>query len=408
MAAHIPFVNTQDDCHLLKKYYMDSDILRVSLEKIETIKSQLPRDLPLWVDPGIDSCHYHLKNKETSLPEYIKHFSKYEIFTSRSIIANPTFGQLKVFVTDVLNRCFKLKPAWITIPQLPLVEDNSRNKINTALAKATYEWKLMTQFRGKLILPLIFTHQRQLIGKTKWRPRMDTALKQYHKGGGDGVWVVDSSLSDQMGTETFRSRFSALIDLHKYVRSCWPKGTRVIAGPYWGMNLVLWARGLCEYPAVGLGSAYTYYIPGGRLQKGKTRLAIPPLRRWAVASPELRNWLDRCLKILNPEDIAYIELSKLKTKYDSLLPTAYIDLSELKMKFDSLLNRSAARDQVAKFYKNWFNKIEATPAVGRSLALYQDLSSAYVIGKQLPTMPQSGSAARRPERVAESFMLSCL
>jgi hypothetical protein len=276
------------------------------------------------------------------------------------------------------------------MPQLPLVEDVSRNKVNAALAKATYEWKMKAQFKGKLILPLIFTNQKQLSGRTEWRPRVDLALKWYHKGGADGIWVVDSSLSDQMATETFRNRFPALIDLHRYIRSCWPKGTEVVAGPYWGMNLVLWARGLCEYSAIGLGGAYTYYIPGGRLNKGKTRLAIPPLRRWAVVSPELRKWLDESLRILNPKDVAYVELA------------------ELKMKYDSLLIRSAARDQVAKFYKNWFTRIEATPTVGRSLALYQDLSSAYVIGKQLPTLPPSGSSARRPERVAEYYMLNCL
>ena len=410
MANHIPFVNTREDCRLLKRYYMDSDIVRVSLEKFGSIKSQLPRGLTLWVDPGIDGCDHHLENDAVSLPEYIKRFKEYEIFTNRAAITKPEFSRLKVFATDVLNRCWRLKPSWITIPQLPLIEDVSRNKINMALTKATYEWKIETQFRGKLILPLIFTHQKQLVGKTQWRPQADSALKRYHKVGADGVWVVDSSLSDQMGTGTFRNRFPSLIDLHRYIRSSLPKETIVVAGPYWGMNLILWARGLCEYPAIGLGSAYKYYIPGGHLQKGKTRIALPPLRRWVVASPELRTWLNRCLKILNPKDIAYIELSKLRKKYDSLLPKdiAYIDLSELKVKFDSLLNQSAAKDQVAKFYKNWFNKIEATPVVGRSLALYQDLSSAYIIGKQLPTMPRSGSSARRPERVAEYFMLNCL
>ena len=389
MALHIPFVNTQDDCHFLKRYYMDSDIIRVSLEKIGSIKPKLPRGIPLWVDAGVDGCDHHLKKEKEPLPEYIKRFNGHEVLASRSVIKKPESSRLKVFVTDVLNRCLRLKPAWITIPQLPLVEDASRNKINTALAKATYEWKLATQFKGKLILPLIFTNQKQLAGRTQWRPRMDLALKRYNKGGADGIWIVDSSLSDQMGTGTFRTRFPMLIDLHKYVRSSWPKGTIVVAGPYWGMNLILWVRGLCDHPAIGLGSAYKYYIPGGHLQKGNTRIALPPLRRCAVLGP-LKDWLEKSLEKLNPKDQAFTELSELRAKYDSLLIS------------------SAAKDQIAKFYKNWFDEIAQSPSVGRSLAVYQDLSSAYVLGKQLPTLPRVGSTATRPERIAEYYMFNCL
>ena len=389
MARHIPFVNTQDDCYLLKRYYMDSDIVRVSLERVGLIKAQLPRGIPLWVDAGVDGCDHHLKKEKEPLPEYIKRFNGHEVLASRSVIRRPESSRLKVFVTDVLNQCYRLKPAWITIPQLPLVEDASRNKINAALAKAAYEWKLETQFKGKLILPLIFTNQKQLAGRTEWRPRVDLALKRYNKGDADGIWVVDSDLSDQMGTGTFRTRFARLVDLHTYIRSYFPEGTKVVAGPYWGMNLILWARGLCEYPAIGLGSAYKYYIPGGHLHRGNTRIALPPLRRCAVVGP-LKGWLETSLERLNPKDQAFAELSELRDKYDSLLIP------------------SVGRDQIAKFYKSWFDEIAQTPSVGRSLALYQDLSSAYVLGKQLPTLPRAGSAATRPERVAEYYMLNCL
>jgi len=389
MASHIPFVNTQEDCNFLKRYYMDSDIVRVSLEKIGSIKAQIPHGISLWVDGGIDVCHHHLKKEGKPIPDYIKSFDEHEVLVTRSEISNPEFRRLKIFANDVLNKCYQLKPTWVTIPQLPIVEDAGRNKINAALAKAAYEWKLETHFKGKLILPLIFTNQKQLAGRTEWRPRVNLALKRYRKGGADGIWVVDSSLSDQMGIGTFRTRFPVLIDLHKYIRSTWPKGTIVVAGPYWGINIILWARGLCEYPAIGLGSAYQYYIPGGHLQKGVPRIALPPLRRCAVVGP-LKGWLEKSLDKLIPKDQAFNELSELRDKYDSLLIP------------------SAAKDQIAKFYKNWYNRIEQSPPVGRSLALYQDLSSAYVLGKQLPTLPKAGSVATRPERVAEYFMLNCL
>ena len=390
MAPHIPFVNTPDDCHFVKRYYMDSEIIRVSLEKIGSIKVKLPRGIPLWVDAGIDGCDHHLRNEEEPLTEYIRSFNKHEALTSQSAIKKPDLSRLKVFVTNVLNQCCQQKPTWITIPQLPLVEGASRNKINAALAKAAYEWKLGTRFKGKLILPLIFTNQGQLKRRTEWRPRVDLALKQYNKAGADGIWVVDSDLSDQMGTGTFRTRFAALVDLHAYIRKHFPEATELIAGPYWGMNLVLWARGLCDYPAIGLGSAYKYYIPGGRhLRRSKTRIALPPLRRCAVVGP-LKDWLETSLERLNPKDQAFAELRELRNKYNSLL------------------DPSAARGQIAKFYKDWFDGIARTPPVGRSLALYQDLSSAYVLGKQLPTLPRAGSTATRPERVAEYYMLNCL
>ena len=232
MANHIPFVNTQEDCYFLKKYYMDSYIVRVSLEKIDSIKSQLPRDIPLWVDASIDGCHYHLEKEAKPIPTYIQSLEEHEVLATRSAISRFEYRRLKVFANDVLNKCFQVKPTWITIPQLPIVEDASRNKINTAFAKAAHEWKFKAQFKGKLILPLIFTNQRQLAGKTEWRPRVDLALKRYYKGDADGIWIVDSSLSDQLGTRTFRDRFPALIDLHKYICSSWPKGTIIVAGPY--------------------------------------------------------------------------------------------------------------------------------------------------------------------------------
>ena len=71
-------------------------------------------------------------------------------------------------------------------------------------------------------------------------------------------------------------------------------------------------------------------------------------------------------------------------------------------------DKRVSRDQIAKFYKGWFDEIEAVPRPGRALALYQMLSSAYVLGKALPSLPSSERTARRPERVAEYFMLNCL
>ena len=70
-----------------------------------------------------------------------------------------------------------------------------------------------------------------------------------------------------------------------------------------------------------------------------------------------------------------------------------------------------ARAQVAEFYKRWLGSLESVSPSGRSFALYQDLSNAYVLGRRfpgLPDLPDDEKTARRPERVAEQLMLQCL
>ena len=80
------------------------------------------------------------------------------------------------------------------------------------------------------------------------------------------------------------------------------------------------------------------------------------------------------------ETIAHAEFSKIKRHY------ATIDAPH-------------ARDQVAIFYKRWFDMIAAAPKAGRSMAMFQDLSGAYALGKSLSELGGEGTA-RRPEAVA--------
>ena len=392
MSSYIPFVNTLSDC-LRLKFYPDATKLHISLETIDALEKELPKKLPLWIDPAVDAYHYLLINKDrsTSWKQYIKQFENSQILSNTSFLKRRDLGKVKQFVTSILDKCSEFKPDWITVPQLPIVDDASRNKINRALAAATSEWKLNNGFSGKFILPLIFTHQEQLKGKTEWRKKLRLARTCFRDSGAFGVWAVDSSLSDQKGSGTFDKRFRSLIEFHKDLQQDFPDGM-IIAGPYWGMNLILWARGLCDYPAISLGTAYQYYISGGFPKPPKTRLAIPPLRRWAVAEGPLKIWLDDVLEQLDPSDTAY--------KY----------FLYLRDNFSLLSIQEEARDQVAKFYKKWIDKLEDTPPPGRALALYQDLSSAYVMGKQekLPELPKSEAPGRAPEKVAQQFMLNCL
>ena len=151
----------------------------------------------------------------------------------------------------------------MTIPQLPIVTDSSRNKINAALAKATGKWKSKhTSFGGKLILPLIFTDQDQVNGKQH-------AIQRYHWLRNimrmPRLMVFGLSIKPLPMIAVLR-RFEIpvsleLMDLHSELNEKIPSRIR-IAGPYWGLNLVLWARGLIDYPAIGVGNSYQYFLAG--------------------------------------------------------------------------------------------------------------------------------------------------
>jgi hypothetical protein len=207
--------------------------------------------------------------------------------------------------------------------------------------------------------------------------------------------VVDTSLSDQNRNEEFSSRYDTLTEFHAALKKCLP-GAIVVAGPYWGINLVLWARGLCSLPAISLGTPYTYYISCGQARRGSIRLAIPPIRRRVVATEDLRSWLEEALKRLVPGDSVYAEIEQVRKGFAVLSS-----------------NKDAAAVQTAKFYREWFHRIQAVVPQGRALALYQDLSSAFIVGRQLPSLPKSSlpdapAKVLKAEKVAEQLMLRCL
>src|SRR5438445_5780661 len=61
-----------------------------------------------------------------------------------------------------------------------------------------------------------------------------------------------------------------------------------------------------------------------------------------------------------------------------------LKLSEIRKHLGLLSSTEPARQQVARFYKDWFHVLAGVPAAGRSLALFQDLSAAYALGRFLP------------------------
>lgn len=394
MADHVPFISGEDGSKLVKKTYCDAKIARVPLDRARRFSSLLPTSCGVWVDPCVDgmddlNSRRSQADRKNSWFEFMSAFINFEKIGAPTYHAKPNAAEVGAFVKAVLDECANHKPAWITVPQLPLVETSDRNRINRALAAATGKWKSTTAYSGRLILPLVFTHQKQVNGKTARNPKVQQAERCYHDAQADGFWVVDKSLTDDNGSPTLRNkRFPGIIGLHEELNERIPSKIR-IGGPYWGLNLVLWSRHLTDYPAIGVGSGYQFFMAGGHTKQPSAKLAIPSLRRRVGVGPQFKIWLDEAIAKLAPSHAAYAELTNIKKNYTVLSQP------------------DRAREQVAAFYKQWFDVIAAVPTGGRSMALFQDLSAAYALGKSLPDLPGEGTA-RRPEAVAEPLMLSCL
>ncbi|MBN1508749.1 MAG: hypothetical protein JW955_18010 [Sedimentisphaerales bacterium] len=408
MTDCVPFVNTETDCAILKSSYADARVVRVSTESVDRIRQSIPGHIGLWIDPAVDGYHQILTG------DWPKDRSKWKDW-QKSLWQNweRLFGtvphsrvllekkpwvkehevELGMFVRAVLDRCLQLNPLWVTVPQLPFTSDRAR--VNKCLARACATWRSKISRDIKLILPLIISSPTVLNTKPSRDRLLAIVTECTNDAGADGIWVVDASLSDQSRNTQYPKRYAKLIEFHTILKERLPRPIMKVAGPYWAFNLVLWARGLCDFPAMSLGTAYTYYISCGRPSAPNIRVAIPPIRRWAVVGPDFKVWLDKAVATLDPSDSTYKELTRLKQ-----------DLV-------SLANREAAVRQVARFHSEWLRKIEGAAPSGRALALYQDLSSAFVVGRRLPPLPKSAvpyaaAEIRESGKVAEQLMLQCL
>jgi hypothetical protein len=386
----IPFVSSVGDCDILKRYYADSVIARVPLERWARIVTAFPAKIRLWTDAGIDSLHNWDLDGENKYNQHVKQFGSHEKIADPEFQRKPDNDIVKSFVDSVMNACMvNPTPHWLSIPQLPVVSDASRNKINRCLAQFAGEWRNQRKFGGKLILPIIFTKPNQLKGKTQRKDPLALTKKCYEDSGADGVWVADSSLKDQEGSGSLVKRFQGLIDFHQDLNRLLPQEAITVAGPFWGMNLILWARGIIRHPAISLGRTYQYHLPGVPFHRGKEHIALPPLRRWATVSQQLHTWLARVLPKVPHGDKAYGELDTILRNFARI--------------------RMDPTSQVAEFYRRWLDELASVPSSTRPLALYQQFSSAYVLGKSLAEpLPRTEGSAWPPGRVAEQFMLSCL
>ncbi len=398
MANSIPFIHTTSDCEIAKRIYSDSLIVRINLKAISALAEDLPRRSSIWLDPAVDALH-NLTSIQAATDnsvakqwlDYIERFDNATTIVKAEFLKKPIEKAVKEFVYSVLDECLIYEPTWLSVPQLPIVSGTTRNKLNTQLARSTAAWRVDRSFRGKLILPIIITKQDQSNKKTQRNPHVAQVARGFKQSSADGTWTVDASLADQEGSGTFASlRFPGIVDFQSEIGERIPESNISVVGPYWGMNLVLWARNLATHPAIGLGSSYQYHIPGLPLYSSKTRIAIAPLRRWAIASPELKRWLLQAL----------LKTPKNTTEFDTL--------KRLFDNFPGLLDGSTSKMQISRFYRDWLDILASVPSAGKALALYQDLSSAYVYGKSLPDLPRGERRARVPWRIAKQYMLNVL
>jgi hypothetical protein len=348
------------------------------------------------MDPAVDFFDSSPRSQEQDQNyfqqmTYFKKFDRHRLMTNEEARRKVDQSQVADFAEALLNECLKYAPTWLSVPQRPMVSDKSRNNINRALAAATSKWKTQQSYKGKLILPVLLTHQKQVVSKTLRNNITSLAVDSYHAAAADGVWIADSSLDDQKGSSSLaEKRFPKLAELHGELIEALPSTAIVVAGPYWGINLVLWSRGLATHPAIGMGRGYRYYLSGGFQRRSTAKVAIPPLRRLASVKG-LATWLEEAMSDIEIGHPAY-------KAFDQLLK---------RIVFYSDSDKS--RQQTAEFYKIWLDILERVPSAGRALALYQDLSNAYVIGRLIHrALPQADGPASRPERIAQQFMLNCL
>lgn len=244
-------------------------------------------------------------------------------------------------------------------------------------------------------MPVILRGNKDYDNKTFMDRIADRVRQNLDLSEAEGLWIVDRGLSDFSVTKSSHAKFDKLIRLHEKLGDVSDNLKLLIGGPYWALNLVLWARGLIHHPAIAMGGTYQYPVTAlGKRKKSATkpqeRISIPPLRRLVVRERDtLARWLDTAASKFAPDDSARKEFTNVRHSLD-------------------ILEKDTAKRQIARFYASWVASIESVPSAGRALALYQDLSAAYVVGKSLPRLPTERGYNGFPYAVAEALMLVCL
>ncbi|MEW5923164.1 MAG: hypothetical protein AB1746_04180 [Candidatus Zixiibacteriota bacterium] len=391
MQNYIPFIFGDKDIEILIKEYPKAKCIRLPLDKANLVE-KISHNKSIWLDANID-IYSNWPPSDQRQREFYQKYDPDGLIPDDDFAKKPNKNYIKKFIKNLLDDSLKCNPYLLTVPQMPITNRINRDKINRLFVEMTRECIIQSNFNGKLIFPLLISHQNLVNQKANRDKVIGHAVKCFSILRMDGIWTVEYSLDDSTGSDTIgNKRLKNLIKLHNSLKKELPINIINIAGPYWASNLILWARELITDFAIGLGRGYRYYPPGGIILPGKVRIAIPPLYRWNIIDSELEKWLKDALKRIPSEHSGYrIILNILKNigKYEK--------------------DKDAARLQIAQFYKEWIERLENIPPEGRALALYQEFSNAFVLGRTIKKkMPDSAKPARAPEKVVQQFMFNTL
>ena len=389
---YVPFVNSKSDANIAKQEFSTVKTFRLRPYDSTSIFSSMPKGADLWIDPGVDGLFQSDPDKDSPWFKSIVRTGINDLVDISNLVT-PSQKEMNDAVASLLQDCVAHGASWITIPQLPHADSALTNSINSRLAKASNTYLTDIGWSGERILPLILSHSNQTTKKGTRTSKVKALARFAKESASTGLWIVDLKMSDQSGNaKNGDLYFPKLIELMKEAHAAVQPRGPVIAGPYWGLGVVMWARGLATHVAAGCGNGYQYRLPGGKMfaqSEPTRRLAIPPLRRWAKTS-ELELWLAKSAKTLSADS------------------SAATSLKNLHRRFSKLLVGTASKRQVAREHLAWVSAISASPTAGRALALYQDLSTAYVRGKQLTNLKAEIGRARMPTLPALQLMTNCL
>jgi hypothetical protein len=392
----ISLLRSKTDITLTKQFYSDAFGGRVSLMTAFKNEPAHYKGISnnLWIDLSLDFLP-NLLQKEGSNEDANKREKKFFsekckgdiLFARNEISKKGNEAKLKDVITGLVGIASEYKPQILGLPQYPYDASKGTSKANRAITNIVRSLPR----KCPLVVPVIIQNRSW----TRYKKSRNEIVKEIEATCSllkpEYLWIVDASLNDDEGSGTLaKERLPNLVTLHKEIREV-SKGTSIIAGPYWGMNLVLWARGLADFIAITPGGSSQYYPECSVVKRSPSisRVALPPLRRLVKKSPELKDWIKDVLRLDLPSREVVEQFHKLEKELGKL-------------------DGDIAKKQVADFYSSWLRSICTLPAQGRAFGLYQDLSMAYALGSILPKLLGEKSAGANASHVAEALMLNVL